>query len=114
MAMDTIAFHSSPAKLATDGAFATRPGRNFGAMPLVVLTPGEIGASPQNPPEVNAELQTLMANKQLAHAEFAALSTRGRHRTVPGSAHAIPHDAPQAVIDAIVEVVGEAREAPRP
>ena len=78
------------------------------------LTAGETGVSQLNPPEVNAELSILLANKQLAHAEFAALSTRGRQRAVPGSAHAIPHDVPQAVIDAIAEVVSEARAAARP
>lgn len=109
MAMDNIAFHSSPEKLALDAALATRPGRAYGDMPLIVLTAGETGTSPLNPPEVNAELSTLLANKQLAHAEDAALSTRGRHRTVPGTAHDIPHDMPQPVIDAIAEVVAEAR-----
>jgi hypothetical protein len=82
-------------------------------MPLVVLTAGETGTSPLNPPEVNAELSILLANKQLAHAEDAALSTRGRHRSVPGSAHDIPHDDPQAVVNAIAEVVAQARQTMR-
>lgn len=112
-AMSDIAFHSSPEKLALDAAFATRAGRTYGDMPLVVLTAGEAGTSPLNPAEVNAELSILLANKQLAHADFTTLSTRGRHRTVPGSAHDIPHDDPQAVIDAIAEVVREARETAR-
>jgi pimeloyl-ACP methyl ester carboxylesterase len=109
IAMDDIAFHSSPEKLALDAGLATRSGRTYGSMPLVVLSAGEVGDSPQNPPEVNAELQTLLANKHLAHAQFATLSARGQQRIVAGSVHDIQHEKPQAVIDAIVEVVNEVR-----
>jgi hypothetical protein len=59
--------------------------------------------------EIRAELPALWAEKQRAHAELAALSTRGVHRVVAGSSHDIPHIRPQAVIDAINEIVNEAR-----
>jgi hypothetical protein len=45
------------------------------------------------------------------HDALAALSTRGVNRIVPDSVHPIHLAKPQLVIDAIDEVVDEARRA---
>jgi pimeloyl-ACP methyl ester carboxylesterase len=47
------------------------------------------------------------------HARQAALSSRGRHVTVPNSDHLIPLDQPQAVVEAIRDVVEQARRVGR-
>ena len=51
----------------------------------------------------------LQVQHQL-HAELAGLSCRGRHQIVPGSSHYIQIDRPNAVVDAIVEVVVAVRQ----
>ena len=66
----------------------------LGAMPLVVLTRG-LDASP---------------DQQEAHAALAKLSRNSRHTVVPGSYHEIHLSHPQAVVDAILDVVGAVRE----
>jgi pimeloyl-ACP methyl ester carboxylesterase len=43
------------------------------------------------------------------HNEMTALSTAGVHREIPGAGHSIQADQPQAVIDAVNEVVAQAR-----
>lgn len=41
--------------------------------------------------------------------EIAALSTRGTQRVVPGAGHVIHADKPEAVIDAILEVLRQVK-----
>lgn len=73
-------------------------GRRFGAKPLIVLTHGEDAAD--DPIDAASYRSYLWM-----HAETAALSSRGRQRTVPKTSHNIEIDAPQAVVDAILEVL---------
>lgn len=116
-AMDNIVYYSSPGRLLDDLRAAFDPSRDYGNMPLIVLSAGDAGTSPQNPPDIDAELPLVLAFKQRNHAELAALSTRGVHRVVAGSPHDIPHVNPEAVIGAIDEVVDAARggvTAPHP
>ena len=65
---------------------------DYGNLPLVVIT-GE-----------NAGDRRLRADQALAR-----LSTRGRHVVAGNSGHWVPLDAPHAVSDAIIRVVGEVR-----
>lgn len=83
--------------------------RNYGNMPLVVLTAGKPNEPPGLPEVVQAELPLGAAEWRRAHQELATLSTRGTHRIISDSMHDIPHQNPQAVIDAILEVVEEVR-----
>lgn len=86
-----------------------RAQRRCGAMPLIVLTGGAqfkqfqrlIGLSDA---QVVAAQQTWSA----MHDSLAACSSRGVNRQVPGAGHDIPHEQPQAVADAIFEVIGRA------
>jgi pimeloyl-ACP methyl ester carboxylesterase len=86
-------------------AHARRPGA-LGGLPLRVLTSDQ-GLSRSIPAERRAALQ---AGKLAANSGLARLSTRGVHRVVANSGHMVAQDQPQAVIDAIVEVVQEVRE----
>ena len=82
--------------------------RSFGAMPLVVLTAGQPAKDPSLTDEKNQAWQKLWMQ---GHDEIAALSSRGRNRVVPGSGHFIQFERPQAVIDAVDEVVAQVRQS---
>ncbi len=81
--------------------------RSYGALPLIVLTAGKAGN--RLPPEYddadNAAFAKVWAD---LHRDQASLSTIGERRVVPGAGHGIQADAPQAVIDAIREVLAAA------
>jgi len=77
--------------------------RSYGALPLIVLT----GGAPVLPGLSPADVQKLLGLIKQMHGELASLSTRGVDRMVPGSGHYVQIDAPQAVIDAVSEVVAE-------
>jgi pimeloyl-ACP methyl ester carboxylesterase len=97
--------------LAADAQVAVNPSRNYRDMPLVVLSatvqPVPPGLSDMQKAET-ARYNTLWEQK---HDELAALSTRGVNARVPGASHFIQLTKPQAVLDAVAEVVSEARAA---
>jgi hypothetical protein len=70
----------------------------FGDKPLIVLTHSIV--DPNDP----LDAASLFAG-DMAHRQTAALSTRGVNRIVPGTHHNIEIDRPQAVIEAIDEVL---------
>jgi pimeloyl-ACP methyl ester carboxylesterase len=72
--------------------------RRFGAKPMVVLTHGNFDASD---PIDAADFQSYL----WLHSQTAALSRRGRQRTVPETSHNIEIDAPDAVVAAIFDVL---------
>jgi pimeloyl-ACP methyl ester carboxylesterase len=78
---------------------------NLGAMSLVVLSiehPWDSGSP------AGARLDRSYGKIWNAlHADLAHLSTRGVHRIIKGSGHEIQLDKPQAVIDAVDEVLGQ-------
>lgn len=80
--------------------------RPFGDLPLIVLTRGvspyAVPGQPQSP--LNKAFED--ENRKI-HVELAALSTRGRERVVPGAAHAIQAEQPQAVVTAVDEVLDQ-------
>jgi pimeloyl-ACP methyl ester carboxylesterase len=82
--------------------------RPYGDLPLIVLTRGdyEMGMPPTMTPEIKAGFEKVWS---AMHAEMAAQSTIGEVRSIPGAGHGIHRDQPQAVIDAIAEVVTAAR-----
>lgn len=73
-------------------------GQPLGNRPLIVLTAGEY-----DPAESYADDSFRMWN--LLHDQTAALSARGLNRLVPGSRHNIQVLKPEAVIEAIREVL---------
>jgi pimeloyl-ACP methyl ester carboxylesterase len=89
------------------------PKRNYGDMPLIVLTSTNVPELPPGTPDAESARATIAAmNAEMhrGHAELAALSSRGVQRPVPDSGHYIQLDQPNAVIDAIKEVVSAARQ----
>ena len=56
-----------------------------------------------------AEIEVASRLWSQSHCEMVALSTGGVRRTVEGSDHCIQMGVPQAVIDAVDEVVDVAR-----
>ncbi|HEY0044975.1 MAG TPA: alpha/beta hydrolase [Allosphingosinicella sp.] len=82
-----------------DSAYARlfRPGL-FGDRPTIVLTHGLY--DPSDPIDA-ADYEATLA----LHQESAALSRRGRHRVIPDTSHNIEIDKPQAIVDAVREVL---------
>ena len=88
------------------------PRRNYGRMPLVVLTSTKGPEVPPGTADAAAFLAPfipLTAEMHRGHAELAALSSRGVQRLVPDSGHYIQFDQPDAVIGAIEEVISAIR-----
>lgn len=89
------------------------PKRNYGAMPLIVLTSTQMPELPPGTPDAvsaRATFAAMDAEMHRGHAELAALSSRGIQRLVPNSGHFIQSDQPNAVIAAIREVMSAARD----
>jgi pimeloyl-ACP methyl ester carboxylesterase len=83
--------------------------RPLGSMPLVVL-------SPETTWKASTPAQTRVSQSYgkvwiAMHEALAHLSSRGVHRIIPGSGHHIQLDKPQAVIDAVDEVLGQLHTA---
>ena len=89
-----------PANAALDAAYAKALGTPdvFGDMPLVVLS-----HSIDSPARAYAALSNFA--EQRLHEQTAALSTHGVHRVVPETNHNIEVEQPQAIIDAIEDVL---------
>lgn len=73
----------------------------LGQVPLIVLTHGS--HDPADPLDLLSFRQGVML-----HGQTARLSARGRQQTVPNTQHYIEFDAPDVVIDAVLEVVSAA------
>jgi pimeloyl-ACP methyl ester carboxylesterase len=76
----------------------------LGALPLRCLTRG---VSPFDAPgqPTSPMSRAVEQENKIMQDELAALSSQGRNRVVAGAGHAIHLDKPQAVIDAIVDVL---------
>ena len=72
---------------------------SLGGHPLVVLSAGNIPAPP--------EFLEAWTNTQ---NDLARLSTRGRQVVVGGGANDLLYDAPDAIVDAVTQIVAEVRE----
>ena len=99
---------SEAAAMDQDSAETVAHRRSFGAMPLVVLTAGQPPKDPSLTDEKNQAWQKLWMQ---GHDDIAVLSSRGQNRVVPGSGHFIQFERPQAVIDAVDEVVAQVRQS---
>jgi len=75
-------------------------GRPFGDRPVIVLSHGIFDADDP------IDVASFWTAGRL-HAQSAALSRRGRHRTVPNTQHNIEIDDPDAVVTAIGEVLAQ-------
>ncbi len=83
--------------------------RPFGVYPVWMLTRGE----PATPGGDKAEQVAADTVWREMHAETMTLAPRGIHRVIAGAGHYIQQDKPDAVVEAITEVVAEVRAAKR-
>jgi pimeloyl-ACP methyl ester carboxylesterase len=84
---------------------------SLGDAPLIVLTRGNV----RQPPTLSAAtVADMEAVWKRGHDQLAAASSKGKSIVVPGSGHFIQLDQPQAVVDAIEEVVEDIRGKIRP
>jgi pimeloyl-ACP methyl ester carboxylesterase len=84
--------------------------RSLGAMPLVVLSAENSWETwKESTPAVVRFNQSYLKEWIGMHEALARLSSRGVHRVVKGSGHEIQLQKPQAVIDAVEEVLGQLR-----
>jgi hypothetical protein len=75
-----------------------RAAGSLGDRPVMVLSAGNIAAP--------TEFLEAWTNAQ---SDLARLSTRGRQITVGGGASELLHDAPDAIVEAVRQVVAELR-----
>jgi pimeloyl-ACP methyl ester carboxylesterase len=76
---------------------------NFGDMPITVITAGTFDVlNPGLPPDLETALANLFHEEQ---GRLAALSTIGTQIIIPDSGHNMPRENPQAVINAIRDMV---------
>ncbi len=92
-----------------DGEQMVDARRNYGDMPLIVLSATKMADVPGMPKAVEDQLPAFHAEWVRAHDEMAALSSRGANRLIPDATHYIQLDQPKAVIDAVDEVIAAAR-----
>lgn len=76
---------------------------DFSDMPITVLTAGTFDVlNPGLPPDLEQALANLFHEEQ---GRLAVLSTIGTQTTIPDSGHNMPRENPQAIIDAIHNMV---------
>jgi pimeloyl-ACP methyl ester carboxylesterase len=86
--------------------------RNYGQIPLRILTSSELPDLPSNTPaEAIAEWPIFSVEWSNAHDAMAALSTRGVNSRVQGSSHYIQEIKPEVVISAVNAVIDECRKS---
>jgi pimeloyl-ACP methyl ester carboxylesterase len=106
---DFLAASAAPQSFQELDEISLKPGRNYGNMPLIVLSAGELALPPGQPQLPAAQVRAALDGFRQGHDQMAAVSTRGVNRVVEGSSHFIQQIKPQVVIDSIDEVVDEAR-----
>ncbi|HEX5426147.1 MAG TPA: alpha/beta hydrolase [Candidatus Acidoferrales bacterium] len=88
------------------------PKRNYGDMPLIVLTSGSHPMPPGIPAVVREQAAVYFRALASGHEALAMLSTRGHDQLVPDSGHFIQLENPAVVLAAINRVLG--KRGPRP
>ena len=82
--------------------------KSFGALPLLVLTRGVSPYAVPDQPQ-SALNKAMEDENEKIHREIAALSSNGRQRVVPGAAHVIQAEQPDAVVHAVLDVLAQVR-----
>lgn len=106
----TVATVAATGVVAPDSYEQARAAGGLGDRPLIVLTRGKL-PEPTGDPAIDraaADYQRRWMHE--LQAQLARLSTRGRQVIVDSSGHGIPEEAPDAVIDAIRDVVAAVRQ----
>ena len=90
-----------------DGAELDAARRNWGDLPLIVLTSSDKHYAGFPAKQISAMSELWKSG----HDELASRSTRGRNIVIPGSDHYIQLDHPDAVIQAIEQVLKMANQS---
>jgi len=93
-------------EMTADDVESARAGATLGALPLAVLTRGEVNNLPGTTPEQSSRAE---AGWRSGHDRLAALSTRGTNTVVPNTGHFIQLERPDVVIKKIKEVIAGSR-----
>lgn len=91
-------------------AAQVRAAGDLGSKPLIVLTAGGKPELPPGVPEQDAQQFAIVWINQLQKS-LAGISKRGKQIVVEGATHMMPYERPDAVVDAVRQVVGDARTA---
>lgn len=78
----------------------------FGDLPLLVLTRGVSPYATPGQPQSPMNKATEDENEKI-HREIASLSSRGKQRVIPGASHVIQADQPDAVVQAVLDVLAQ-------
>jgi pimeloyl-ACP methyl ester carboxylesterase len=108
LAPDLRTLAESSKELFFESLLEARAAGGLGDRPLIVLTAGLPSSTPRDP----AQARELIASQQHwieSQAQLARLSTQGKQIVLKDSRHGIQWDRPDAVIDAVREVVAELR-----
>ncbi len=80
--------------------------RPLGAIPIIVLTHAASARAPDETQQQRDAKNRLWID---LHNQIAAMSTRGKRLTVENAGHYVQMDAPQVVIESILEVLRDSR-----
>jgi pimeloyl-ACP methyl ester carboxylesterase len=107
----------------TDAREVINSQRRYGDIPLIVLTAGRdeqtvissLSRLPPSTPGASTPAELAQLHQQIVrfirdgwsagHDAYAALSTQGRNQLVPDATHGIPHEKPDVVISAVIQVL---------
>lgn len=102
----SVNFFSGDGKLSVSQQEEQDARRDFGAMPLIVLSAEHAPSDSWRTPE---EARAYAERWRAGHAALAARSSVGRHEVVAGAGHFIQLDRPDAVIAAVRETIEAVR-----
>ncbi|WP_309604653.1 alpha/beta hydrolase [Phenylobacterium sp.] len=102
----SVNYFTADERLSVSQQQARDVARPLADLPLIVLSREHFDGAPWRSTDEN---QAAFARWRAGHVALAARSSRGRLVVVPGSGHFIQKDRPDAVIDAVREVLATVR-----
>jgi pimeloyl-ACP methyl ester carboxylesterase len=110
-AFEPRTFAESSKEMFYESLVEARAVRSVGDIPLIVLTAGRHRVNPPENPIQAREQRVWEAKWIEAQKQLARLSTHSQQRVFPEADHDLTHDRPHEVLEAIREVVEQARAA---
>ena len=101
----SLAAESSSGMTQDQSGMEARAAPGLGDRPLIVLTAGKAEFDPSDSAEARAATEDQEIWIHELQSRLATLSLRGKQIVVQGSAHGIPWEAPEAVVDAVKNVI---------
>lgn len=92
-----------------NGERVARDGRDWGDLPLIVVSAGAAADGGLWSPDARDEHAALFADWTDSHKTLAKLSRQGERRVAEGAGHLVQLQKPQVVIEAVLDVVKAAR-----